>query len=254
MAFQTVPQVVNKFADWNQGDGTIASIANIERVMDNAAYTSAHPDDTFVFAGPPRLNLQTDDASIYQNYSAVGMLQNITFNQSKPFQPMMAIGSSRSFYLGGKAQGSAQIGRLFMNTQNLLRRLYDNILNPGGPTSALGGISGGVGNPTVAPFDTGNAPADPGNLNYFINLDSEFFLIPFGLGVIFKTKAKSAIGGFYIELCVIPNYTVTITAGQSMIMEGVSLLYDRLFPLNVASSDTLLKVLDGTIPDVANQP
>ena len=27
----------------------------VERVMDNAAYTSAHPDDTLVLAGPARL-------------------------------------------------------------------------------------------------------------------------------------------------------------------------------------------------------
>ena len=27
---------------------------NVERLMDNASYTSAHPDDTLVLAGPPR--------------------------------------------------------------------------------------------------------------------------------------------------------------------------------------------------------
>ena len=27
----------------------------VERIMDNAAYTAAHPDDTLVMAGPPRV-------------------------------------------------------------------------------------------------------------------------------------------------------------------------------------------------------
>jgi len=107
-----IPQLVPDFQTWATS-GTVATNAAIERVMDNAAYTSAHPDDTFVFAGPPRLpavgSSVSDANAVYHAFSAIGMLQNITFNQSKPFQPMMAIGSSRSFYLGGKAQGSAQI-------------------------------------------------------------------------------------------------------------------------------------------------
>lgn len=225
-----IPKKVSSFNEWTQNWSTNAAI---ERVMDNAAYTSAHPDDTFVFAGPPRLNqAETSASGGYGDFAAVGMLQNITVNQSKPFQPMMAIGSSRSFYMGGKAQGSAQIGRLFLNTQSLLRRLYDNVITLGG------------GDPTfLKSFDSANPPADADlNPNYLINLDSEFFLIPFGLGVIFKTKSKSAIGGFYMELCVMPNYTVTVTAGQSMIMEGVSLLFDRLYPLGVAQAANILNL------------
>jgi hypothetical protein len=233
-----IPQLVPDFQTWATS-GTVATNAAIERVMDNAAYTSAHPDDTFVFAGPPRLpavgSSVSDANAVYHAFSAIGMLQNITFNQSKPFQPMMAIGSSRSFYLGGKAQGSAQIGRLFMNTESLMKRLYDNIITAGGGDSFLTG------------FDSGNPAVDSNNKNFVINLDSELFLIPFGLGVIFKNKARDAIGGFYVELCVIPNYTVSITAGQSMIMEGVSIMYDRLFPLGVAPSNALLSVLDKSI-------
>ena len=36
---------------------------NVERHMDNAAYTSAHPDDTLVLAGPPRFSDEIGRAS-----------------------------------------------------------------------------------------------------------------------------------------------------------------------------------------------
>lgn len=220
----STPNVANVYSNWNQSTN-----ANVERIMDDATYSSAHPDDTVVLAGPPRLaNAEGADGPI-SNLSVIGMLQNISVNQQKPFQPMMAIGSSRSFFVGGKAQGSAQIQRLFMNTDNLLRRLYTNIL--------------GVFNPVTQSGDNNlslNPPANRDNQNYFINLDSEFFLIPFGIGVVFKNKIRGGIGGFYMELCVIPNLSTAVQSGQSMIMEGCSIFFDRVVPLDVDQNDSAL--------------
>ena len=201
---------------------------NIERLMDDATYSSAHPDDTLVIAGPPRLDTSAGDAEgIFGGFAAVGMLQNISVNQQKPFQPLMAIGSSRSFFVGGKAQGSAQIQRLFMNTDNLMRRLYTHHLDTIGITDDLPNVSD-------------NPARSKENKNYMVNLDSEFFLIPFGLGVIFNNKARGEIGGFYMELVVIPNFTVAVQSGQSMIMEGVSLFFDRVVPLSVGGDSSVL--------------
>jgi len=222
------PTITDKFNNWGSSTNT-----NIERSMDNTAYSAAHPDDTLVFAGPPRI-VEVDgiDSGVFGEYAAIGMLQNISITQSKPFQPMMALGSSRSFYLGGKAQGTAQIGRLFLNTDSLLKRVYSNIIPK---------VEGGTANTGISPFSGSdvikdNPAGDDSNKNLLINLDSEFFLIPFGLGVIFKNKARETIGGFYMELAVIPNYTVSVQAGQSMIMEGVAVLFDRLIPLGHAAA------------------
>ena len=236
-----VPTVSKTSTSW---DAQGSRNSNIERLMDDATYSSAHPDDTLVIAGPPRLG--SPDASgnhSYGDLAAVGMLQNISVNQQKPFQPLMSIGSSRSFFVGGKAQGSAQIQRLFMNTSNLLRRLYHNVTD-------AERAGGGAINPYTSTISQDNEPGNSQNTNYLINLDSEFFLIPFGLGVLFKNKARGGIGGFYMELCVIPNFSVSVQAGQSMIMEGCSLFFDRVVPLQVSSTDSLLAAFNGIIaPD-----
>lgn len=184
----------------------------VERVMDNAAYTAAHPDDTLVLAGPARRqNLSQGSA----NLLPIGMLQAVNFTQTKPTQPMMAIGSGRSFYVSGKAQTQWTMGRLFVNGRNLLRVLYHNA------------ISGGI---DPAQFDDQATDADPGSKKYFINLDSELFLIPFGMGAVFRDKTHGFCGGFYAELSMITSYAIGWNAGQNLVLENVSGMSDRLLP------------------------
>ena len=63
----------------------------VERFTDNAAYTSAHSDDTLVLAGPPRSIDKNEQAtSGWQSLLAIGMIQAFQFtaksqrNQCKP--------------------------------------------------------------------------------------------------------------------------------------------------------------------------
>lgn len=187
----------------------------VERVMDNAAYTAAHPDDTLVLAGPARKSSVTNIAQDTgaRSLLAIGMLQAAQFTQTKPTQPMMAIGSGRSFYVSGKAQTQWTFGRLFVNGRNLLRVLYHN--------ARAAGID-------VTRFDDVAAAAQ--EHQYYINLDSELYLVPFGLGAIFRDKNHNVVGGFYAELCMITSYAIGFNAGQNLILENVTGLSDRLLP------------------------
>lgn len=197
--------------------------AYVERVMDNAAYQAAHPDDTLVLAGPARMSnldvTQGPSAGQPNTVLAVGMLQAVSFTQSKPTQPMMAIGSGRSFFVSGKAQTQWNIGRLFMNGRNLLRVLNHNA------------VAAGV---RVTEFD--DPAASSNTSNFFTNLDSELYYIPFGLGTLFRNKAHDLVASFYAELCMINTWSISFNAGQSMMLENVSGMADRLLPFNNAVS------------------
>ena len=176
----------------------------VERVMDNAAYTSAHPDDTLVLAGPARVDTvdtaNTTGTSI-QSLLAIGMLQNVQFSQQKNTTPVQAIGSGRSFFVSGKAQGQGSMQRLFVNGRNLLRVLYHNARAKAIPLEQL----------------DDKPVARSVQEQYYINLDSELYLIPCGLGTVFRTKAHDFVGGFYAELTMISQYTVSFQAGANMI-------------------------------------
>lgn len=198
--------------------------SHVERHMDNAAYEAAHPDDTLVLAGPPRKASLNGGTGITGNGEgigsllAIGMLQSVQFTQSKPTQPMMAIGSGRSFFVSGKAQTQWNIARLFVNGRNLLRVLYHNA------------VAAGV---DVSKMDDQAASKKQGQ--YFINLDSELYYVPFGLAAFFRNKAHDIVGAFYCELAMINSYAIGMTAGQNMILENVSGMADRLLPYELSS-------------------
>lgn len=202
---------------------------NVERLMDNSAYTAAHPDDTLVLAGPPRFSsVAIQSTSGWNSVLAIGMLQTFQISSQKPTQPMQAIGSGRSFFVSGKSMTTWRIGRLLANGRNLLRILYHNA------------VSGGV---PVEQFDDPVVPeGGSANTLFFCNLDSELFYVPFGLGVLFKDKTSSTIGSFYVELSMISTYTLGFTSGQNMVLEDVGGMCDRLMPFYTTALTT------GTVP------
>ncbi len=222
---------------------------NVERAMDNSAYTAAHPDTTLVLAGPPRSDVVRADSVSSTSISsllAIGMLQSFTVSQQKPTTPVMAIGSGRSFFVSGKAQGQGSIQRLFVNGRNLNRVLMHN--------SKAAGVA-------WERFD--DPAAFSANAAYLTNLDSEQFLIPFGLGCLFRTKMHDPVGGFYCELSMINSFQVGFQAGATMIAESVSFVFDRMMPFSAddvargnvprATVDAALGFLDSTNADVASE-
>lgn len=208
---------------------------HVERNMDSAAYEAAHPDDTMVLAGPARANdigvqgntvtadtlgvgTLSEGGTADVSLLPIGMVQAISFTQSKPTQPMMAIGSGRTFFTSGKATTQWQCGRLFVNGRNLLRVLYTNAVQLG---------------LNVSKFD------DPAALSvdskFFTNLDSELYYMPFGMAVLFRNKVHDWVGAFYAELCMISSYSLGANAGQAVMMENVSGACDRLLPLSLSN-------------------
>ena len=187
---------------------------SVERFTDNAAYTTGHPDDTLVLAGPPRKDDSSETSTAGSNSMlANGMLQRFQFSSQKPTQPMLSIGSGRTYFVSGKSQTTWRLGRLFCNGRNLLRVLYHNAI---------------AGRLDVSKFD--DQPALMSTDMYFSNLDSELYYIPFGLGAIFRDKSRGYIGGVYIELAMIASYAIGFNAGQAAIMEDVNGMCDRILP------------------------
>lgn len=196
----------------------------IERLMDHAALTSAHPDNTLILAGPPRFTTEgTGSNTILSQLLPLGMVQNFQAGQNIPVQPMMAIGSGRSFYLTGKPQGSVSIARLFCKGRNLLRALMTNTVQNSIDPAGLDDKA------------SADEPGAPYN-QFYANLDSELFRMPLGLACYFYDKLHHDLAAFYLELCQIQSWSMGFGAGQNMILENVSMLFDRLVPISTAGA------------------
>lgn len=210
--------------NWSVQDGCV------ERLTDNIAYTAANPDDALVLVGPPRYSSSTYDPS---KLYPVGLLQQFQFSQGRGVQPMQTIGSGRAYFTAGKSTVQWSCGRLFAKGPNLLKALMQNAKDSG-----------------VELDKFGERPISNGASNFAVNLDSELFLIPFGMQVIFRDKSNNNLGGVYLELCMIQSYNLGLAAGQNVMMENVSGMCDRLFSVDVA--DTPSGYPTGATPNQAN--
>lgn len=181
---------------------------HVERQMDNAAYTAAHPDDVLFLAGPPRF----DSSEAFLNrLLPIGKVMNWQRSGSIPLQPAQAVGSGRNFFLRSKGNWSWSMGRLLMQGRNLLRVLSTNAIQAG---------------LNIQDFND-PAAARSRDEQYLTNIDSELFYLPFGIGVLYRNKAQQSIGGFYMELCMISGFSDGVAPGQAMIMENITGLADR---------------------------
>jgi hypothetical protein len=143
------------------------------------------------------------------------------------------------------------MGRLFVNGRNLLRVLCHNA------------VAGGI---DPSQFDDPATDSNKTGQKFFINLDSELFLVPFGLGTVFRDKTHGYCGGFYAELSCITSYAIGWNAGQNLVLENVSGMADRLLPFgadtpggirphgNIQKTDLdkILNFIDGGEADIEN--
>jgi hypothetical protein len=74
------------------------------------------------------------------------------------------------------------------------------------------------------------AAATTSTSQYWTNLDSELYYIPFGIGCIVRAKGHALVMSFFLELCMINSYSTGIMAGQAMVAESVTGLCDRSLP------------------------
>ncbi len=189
----------------------------IERLMDNASFTAAHPQQTLVLAGPARKPKTGEGggSDFADVMLPIGMLQQMQVGHQRPVQPMMAIGSGRNFFLAGKGQITFNIARLLVNGRNLLRALYTQAVKNNLEVQKFG-------DPPVAVNRTEQN---------WLNLDSELFYIPFGLAVLFRSVLNDTVSAFYLELCMLNSWSTNYAAGQNAIMENTSGMADRIRPI-----------------------
>ena len=198
--------VTNSTDNWNYAQN------HVERHMDDAAYTSAHPNNTLILAGPARFASITDPNS---QLLALGAIQNFSFGGNAPVQPAQAVGSGRLYYTRGKGQVSFSLSRTMLDGRNIMRALYTQAIQSGLDVSKFR-------EPAVR-----NASTE----TFYANLDSELFYIPTGIAVLIRSVMDKTIGGMYIELGMINSIQFGWGAGQTMVVESLSGIADRAIPI-----------------------
>ena len=200
-------------------------------------------ESTLIAAGPPTITIQSaggtagSEATVFP----IGLLETFGLQQSRQLQRIFEIGSSRSYFIPGRTIGSVTLGRTFYHGPSLLRALYAY-------------YSGSAGDATVAPL-AGSQYAThkdgwrtPGFDNFFIDLASALFAQPTGLACYFKDSNTDTYGGFYLENSYVQGHQMTVSSGSVLIMEGASLQYDLLVPLNIGTTGSATTAQAAELP------
>lgn len=217
---------------------------HIQQDLTGGQFVSA--ESTLVAAGPPQAS-QTSNGGKNSGVYPIGLLESVGIQQSKQLQRIFEIGSTRSYFIPGRAVGSISIGRTFYFGPSLLRVLYAYYKNdsngikvgtkPAGSTKVVGGTT--VPDPEAMLLDTGAPGAlhqlrrTPGEDYFFIELASDLFAQPTGMAIYFKDANSVSVGAMYLEFCYVQGHQMSISSGSVLVMEGVSMQYDRIVPIKV---------------------
>jgi len=198
---------------------------NIELDYDKAAMSMASPDDSLLVVGPPRLRYATEDG-----FYVVGFANNFQYNETSQVQPLKALGSRRHLFSRTNNPVTGSIGRMIFYGPNLYRALYAQI--------DVNAAKGGAKDNTK--FSANNDVDD----SWYANLEEDLYRIPIGIGIIYRAPKNGnsdspmlSIGADYIESCQLQNRSIGLQSGQSLVMEQVSFMGDRVIPWKTYKSD-----------------
>ena len=148
---------------------------------------------------------------------AVGVAQDMTFNQNRQVIQVFEIGSNQKYTISsGRTNGQLSLSRVLFDGPSLLKTLA--------PT----GVAGESG--------TGNPHDVAGHGRMFTNLASSLFSRPIGLMMVFRDLETNNIGGVFFEEVFVASHNMNVSANSPFIGEGVSMLYNSVVPLNLAAA------------------
>lgn len=201
--------------NWDWKGGYVSGLK--EDGLERFSQYSATPDSTILYAGPARFTGLSDDAS---TLIPIGLADQISVQSNPSLARLFEIGSNRSFFTRGKTASAMSLGRMLCDQKNLLAALTQGSYRP-------------VYFPTSEP-----GPASP-NPDVMMNIDSEYFAVPFGLMMLFKTRGGGSAGegkvltAIYLEYAMLSNYSFQIASASPVIVESVAIEFDRFVPISL---------------------
>lgn len=200
---------------WDWKGGYMGRLA--EDGYERFAQYSATPDTTLLFAGPARFTGLSGDASVM---FPIGLTDGLSYATNPQLTRLFELGSNRSYFTRGKSTPSLRLGKMLADTHNILAALSYNAYRP--PVNVFN--------------SNGPGPASP-NPDIMLNLDSEYFGVPFGLMVVLKTRGGGdgtgkPLTGCYLEYCMFESYQFDVNTQSPVIQEGITIQFDRLVPVS----------------------
>lgn len=226
--------IIKRLQDWQE-----KFTSEHAQSLDTSAGDFLSSESVVLLSGPPKL----EDGYSANELIPIGLVQNTQVTQAKQIQQLFEIGSRLPFFIPGRTTVQVSMARVLFDGPSLMQALYvyaedtklfipaigegnSALSDPGAPYNTAGEDPVGIGT-TTGGFDTTN------NAEFFINLASEFFNKPLGLGFVLFDMQRQAYGGFYLEECYIQNHRFSASSQQTVLMEDVGIRCTALRPIAI---------------------
>ena len=180
-----------------------------------------------ICAGPNELPTDIPNSLI-----PIGLLEQAVVAQNRQTQELFEIGSRKSYFIPGRSYVQMTLARVMFNGPSLLKA----ITAYGDPTGMAENIAGDPASPWgPAEGDTDLLDAtdwDSDFANYVINLASDFFNRPVGLGVLIHDSEDDKYGGFYLQNCYVQSHQFSVAGQQTVVMENCQIRASDLKPIS----------------------
>lgn len=165
----------------------------------------------------------------------MGVIENANIAQSKSLRRIAEVGSKRFHFVTGRTLSQLSIARVLFHGPSLLRVLYAYM-----GSDRFSEIGASNFTPLLDSADNRNDDiailSAPGYKDFFINLDSSMFDMPFGLMFYMEDSRKNPYGAFYCTECYIQTHQFNVGASADVIAEGVTIQFDRAIPIDIGAT------------------
>lgn len=241
-----------RMTDWNWAS------EHVQVELKNGEYVSA--ESTLMLAGPSRLSmaLAGGEEGMGQYLVPLGLIQMFQIAQNRQVARLFEIGSKRSYFVPGRLFANFQMNRILFFGPSLMRLLYavapvgygqgqelkqteagqapvttgaQNVQTPQAYADLFPANAKSSGY-SLAP-GYGNTSPTAENRDFFINLASEVFNVPFGCCMVTKDAKQRPYGAFYLEDMMIEAHTMGVDSNNIVIAEGCNGQFDQVVPLSL---------------------
>lgn len=195
-------------AQWNPFDGLVDGTLPEEYIEKFAT-----GETCAVAVGHPILSQNTS----ITDFTLVGSMQQITVSQNKQLRFVWEMGGSRGTIVPGRVSGTLGMTKMLLHGQSILKALYSFVSDA--EIDALARI--------------------PGYGDFWLNLASQLFNRPLGLGFIMRNLQNSQYATYFFEATYIGSHQFGMGSQTMVAGENVSTRYEAIKPLPLIGSSAV---------------
>lgn len=193
---------MRRLSQWDSRDGNVSDTLPSEYIQKFVT-----GETCVIVVGKPVLS---DNKSI-NDLVVVGSTQQIQITQQKQLQFTWEMGSRWGTIVPGRSNGTLALTKMMLRGESLMKALYGYITD-----EELDALYN-----------------KPGNGNFWLNLNSELFNRPTGLGLIMRDLESNQYASYFFQSSYISNHNFAVGSGTLVVGESVNMQFERMLPLPI---------------------